>query len=182
MERPEAVVTLAGRARRAYEMARLRSALVRTWPVPVAAWLAIRLGATPSHVMALAAPLAIAAIVMMWKGGSIGRAVGPGFAAGIAPLVLPGLMMDCATACSANCATWCSTSCVVGGIVAGSLVGLRAARVRGGGVAFGLSAAAVAAATGAMGCFVGGAVGVLGMLAGLAIGAVPVFTLVPRRS
>ena len=67
-------------------------------------------------------------------------------------------------------------------MIAGALVGFRAARAGEGGLRFGLAAVAVAATTGAMGCFVGGALGVAGMLAGLAIGAVPVFALVPRRA
>ena len=112
----------------------------------------------------------------------MGRGVAPGLAAGPVPLILPGLAMDCDTACSASCATWCAVSCVVGGIIAGALVGFRAARFSDGGWRFGLTAAAIAATTGAMGCFVGGAIGVVGMFAGLAVGVVPVFALVPRRT
>jgi hypothetical protein len=172
----------ARRARFVYEAARLRRALFRAWPVPVAAWLAVRLGATEPHVIALAVPLAIATIALVWKGGVAGRAVAPGLAAGTAPLILPGLAMDCAAACSASCATWCSVSCVGGGILAGAVVGFRAARFADGGWTFAAVAAAIAATTGAMGCFVGGALGVVGMLMGLAIGAIPVLVLVPRRS
>ena len=181
MERPDAVASLARRARYAYEIARLRRGILCAWPVPVAAWLATRLGASEGHAMALAVPLAAAAIGFVWKGGAVGRAVAPGLAAGIAPLILPGLAMDCAEACSASCATWCSISCVAGGTVAGGLVGFRAARFGDGWWRFGVAAAAIAAATGAMGCFVGGAIGVVGMLAGFALGVVPVFALVPRK-
>jgi hypothetical protein len=175
------LASLARRARFAYEAARLRSAIVRTWPVPVAALLAVRLGASDNHVLALAIPLAIAAIALVWKGGVTGRAVGPGLAAGIAPLILPGLAMDCALACSASCELWCRVSCVTGGVVAGGVVGFLAARLDDGGWRFGATAAAIAATTGAMGCFMGGATGVVGMLSGLALGAVPVFVLAPRR-
>jgi hypothetical protein len=170
------------RARSVYEAARWRRALLRAWPVPVAAWLAVRLGATETHVIALAVPLAIATIAWVWRGGSAGRAVAPGLAAGTAPLILPGLAMDCAAACSASCVTWCSVSCVAGGILAGAVVGFRAARFADGGWTFGAVAAAVAATTGAMGCFVGGMLGVMGMLMGFAIGAIPLLVLVPRRS
>jgi hypothetical protein len=182
MERLEGFDALARRARYAYETARLRSAILRAWPIPVAAWLAVRLGASQAHVLALAVPLLVAAIALAWKGGVEGRAVAPGLAAGIAPLILPGLVMDCATACSASCAVWCATSCVAGGIVAGNLVGFRAARAGDAGWRFGVAAAAIAATTGAMGCALGGVTGIVGMFAGLAIGAVPVFALVPRRS
>lgn len=169
------------RARFAYEAARLRRAIVRAWPVPVAALLAVRLGASNDHVLALAVPLAIAAIALVWKGGITGRAVAPGLAAGIAPLILPGLATDCALACSASCELWCRVSCVSGGVLAGGFVGFLAARLSDGGWRFGATAAAIAATTGAMGCFMGGATGVTGMLFGLAVGAVPVYALVPRR-
>jgi hypothetical protein len=181
MEHREASASLMKRARRVYEIARWQTAILQAWPVPVAAWLAMRLGATSHHVLALAIPLAAAAIAMVWQGGTLGRAVAPGLAAGIAPLILPGLAMDCAMACSASCVMWCTFSCFGGGLVAGGLVGFRAARYGAGWWRFGLAAAAVAAATGAMGCFVGGATGVVGMLAGVALGAAPVIALVPRR-
>ena len=181
MERPDGLAALAARARFAYEWGRLRRAIVRAWPIPVAALLAIRLGSTEAHVLALVVPLAGAAILFVWKGGVAGRAVAPGLAAGAAPLVLPGIAMDCAVACAASCQTWCTTSCVVAGILAGAFVGYRAARVGDGGVLFAAVAATIAATTGAMGCLVGGVLGVTGMLTGLAIGAFPVLVLIPRR-
>jgi hypothetical protein len=169
-------------ARFVYESARLRRAIVHAWPVPVAAWLAVRLGTSPSHVAMIVIGLAIAAIVLVWRGGITGRAVAPGLAAGLAPLVAPGIAMDCAVACSASCQVWCATSCVVAGILAGSLIGYRASRVGDGGWQFGATAVAIAAATGAMGCAMAGAMGVTGMLIGLAAGVLPVFALVPRRN
>jgi hypothetical protein len=147
----------------------------------LAAFLAVRLGSTWAHVVALAVPLAVVAILFVWKGGTAGRAVAPGLAAGTAPLVLPGLAMDCAVACVASCEIWCNVSCVGAGILAGAFVGYRAARVGDGGLLFAAAAATIAATTGAMGCLVGGVVGVMGMLTGLAIGAIPVLALVPRR-
>lgn len=181
MEPRDGLAALAERARFTYEAARLRRAIVRAWPIPVAALLAVRLGSTEADVLALAVPLALAAILFVWKGGVPGRAVAPGLAAGTAPLVLPGLAMDCAVACAASCETWCTSSCIVAGILAGAFVGYRAARVGDGGVLFAAVAATIAATTGAMGCLVGGMVGVMGMLTGLAIGALPVLALVPRR-
>jgi hypothetical protein len=176
----DGLAALAERARFAYEVGRLRRAIVRAWPIPLAALLAVRLGSTAAHVFALAVPLSVAAILLVWKGGVAGRAVAPGLAAGTAPLVLPGFAMDCAVACMASCQTWSTVSCVGAGVLAGAFVGYRAARVGDGGAAFTAVAAAIAATTGAMGCLVGGAVGVMGMLAGLAIGAIPVLALVPR--
>ncbi len=172
---------LARRARFAYEASRLRRAILRAWPIPVAAWLAVRLGATQLHALSLAIPLAIAAIALVWKGGAAGRAVAPGLAAGTAPLILPGLAMSCATACSASCVTWCAFSCVGAGILAGAVIGFRTARSAGGDWTFAVAAAAIAATTGAMGCFVGGISGVIGMVIGLAAGVIPVLVLVPRR-
>ena len=184
MARPEVLppVALRAKARRAYEAGRLRRGLVRALPIPLAAWLAMRLGSTPEHVLAVALPLAVAVVLLHWRGGPAGRAVVPGLSVGTAPLLLPGLAMDCAEACSASCALWCRVSCVGGGLLAGALVGLYASRLGSDRIPFALSAAVVATATGAMGCLVGGAVGVAGMLAGFALAAVPVMVLVPRRA
>jgi hypothetical protein len=185
MARPDAaalpLLVLKSRARRVYETARLQRAIVRAWPVPVAAFLGMRLGAENGHVLALASPLLLASIALVWVGRAYGRAVAPGLAAGIAPLVLPGLMMDCAEACAAPCQVWCQWSCMAGGILAGLVVGYRSARFEARSVSFSLVAAAIALTTGAIGCLLGGAPGVTGMLFGFALGAVPALVLVPKR-
>lgn len=182
MEHPDARALVLRRARFVYESARLRSAVVRAWPILLAAALAIRLGSSAERVITLAIVLAVAAIALMWRGRVPGRAVEPGMLAGVAPLVLPGIAMGCASACSASCATWCATSCVAGGLIAGGVIGTLAAKRSDGGWLFGLTAAAIAAATGAMGCSIAGATGVAGMLAGLGAGAVPLAVFSPRRS
>jgi hypothetical protein len=170
------------RARRAYEIGRAERGIVRTWPVPIAAFLATRLGAPEIQTAALAIALFVVCAGFSWKGGPLGRGVFPGLFAGIAPLILPGLAMDCATACSASCALWCSVSCVAGGMVAGAFVGVSAARFGQGRLRFLAAASGIAAMTGGMGCLLGGMIGVAGMILGFALGAAPALVLATRRA
>ena len=186
MARPDAAVLplpkLRRRARRTYEAARFRQAVLGAWPVPVAALLGLRLGGSSTHVLALAAPLLAACVALLWVGRDYGRGVWPGLTAGIAPLVLPGFMLDCSGGCSPAAQLWCQSSCIVGGVLAGSVVGRRAARLTTGSLRFGAVAAAIALLTGAMGCLLGGVVGVAGMVVGFALGAVPAVVLASSRS
>lgn len=186
MARPDSAALtlpqLRASARRVYETARLRRAVVASWPVPVAALLGMRLGCASDHVLALGTPLLLAAIALRWIGREYGRAVLPGLAAGVAPLVLPSLTLGCTDGCSPAAMLWCQWSCIAGGVLAGVAVGWRASRFDVGSVRFGLVAAGTALLTGAIGCLTGGALGVLGMLLGFALGAVPTLVLVPRRA
>jgi hypothetical protein len=182
MERREVPAGLAGRARAAYEGARLRAALVRVWPVPVLAAVALFLcGARPA-IGICAAALAVAVVGSRWRGGPLGRGVSPGLAAGAVPLLLPSLAIETATACSASCSLWCAWSCVVGGVLAGGVVGWRAAGFGEGRAGFLLSSAFVAGLTGAMGCFLAGAVGVSGMALGFLVAIAPIVLLAPQRA
>jgi hypothetical protein len=186
MARPDSAVLplplLRRRARRTYEVARLRRAFLGAWPVPLAALLGLRLGCSHAHVLALAAPLLLLSMALLWVGKEYGRGVWPGLGAGIAPLVLPGLTLDCAAGCSPGALHWCQVSCIAGGVLAGLAVGWRAARLEAGSLRFGVVAAGIALLTGAIGCLLGGAVGVVGMVLGFALGAVPALVLVPSRS
>ena len=185
MARPDAAIlampVLRARARRVYETARFRGAVLGAWPVPVAALLGLRLGCSHAHVLPLATPLLFASIALLWIGRDYGRGVLPGMLAGLAPLVLPGLTMSCTDGCSPEAMLWCRASCVTGGLLAGAIVGWRAAQFGHGSVRFAMVAAGVAMTTGAIGCLMGGAVGVAGMVLGFALGAVPALLLVPRR-
>ena len=178
---------VAARARGAYERGRLRDAIVAAWPVLLAILIALRLGHSIAWIAAIGTALLVAVVALRWRGREIGRGVGPGLMAGIAPLIIPALTVNTLNTCSAvscadNCALWCRLSCVGAGIVAGALVGFRAANVGPGWLRFLVSAIAVAAATGAMGCLLGGSVGVAGMLLGFAAGAIPVVALLPRTA
>jgi hypothetical protein len=169
------------RARRTYETARLRQAVLGAWPVPLAALLGLRLGCTDTHVLALGGPLLLGSIGLLWVGRDYARGVLPGLLAGVAPLVLPGLTMSCGDGCSPAAMLWCRSSCVAGGILAGLVVGWRCARFELGSVRFGVVAAGTALLTGAIGCLTGGAIGLAGMVVGFALGAVPALALVARR-
>lgn len=182
MERSDLHANLEQRARRVYETALLRRAIWRSWPVPVLAVLAARLGTSEIWVAVLAVTLLFATVGFLWRGGAYGHGVAPGLVAGGAPLVLPSLAYSCAVACSASCSLWCSIFCVAGGILAGALVGFRAVRFGEGWSRFLCSGAVIAAITGAMGCLLGGFIGVTGMAAGFVLGAAPTLLLVPRHA
>jgi hypothetical protein len=173
-------IALALRARRAYELGRLRQA-ARALPV-VAAMVGCALlgcGRVPTTI-ALGALLAAAVVALVWWGRAPGRAVRAGLSAGAAPLLVPLVLRPAGQLCVGGvCLPSCALVCVATGLAAGAVVALRAARLVEQRLAFFAAAAAVAALAGSLGCAVAGASGVLGMAAGLAATSLPSL-LVPR--
>jgi len=160
------------RARRAYELGRLRAALRVAPLVVAAAAAAIACGRPLSLTLALASALLLVCVAASYTGGAQGRAVMPGLMAGAAPFAMPLLLATVGGACfGPACLLLCLPACIVGGALAGAVIARIAARQMDDAWFVG-SALAVAALTGALGCTVAGAVGVLGMLAGtVAVGA-----------
>jgi len=162
------------RARRAYELGRLRSAAVRGLVVvPVAA---LMLWMHPgAQALALLGALAVAVVALLWRGQAYGRAATTGLLAGAVPLVAPTLVRSGGHCCIAGlCTTICMVACVGAGLCAGAVVAVRARNEEGGHGPFMVSAALVAGLTGALGCAIMGAAGILGMLAGLLVASIPV--------
>lgn len=184
--------TLAGRARRGYELGRLAAGVRATWPLLLLVPLSLAThGAARVHVTLLAAAGSlVAATLLGWRGGALARGAAAGFLAGLPPLVLPMIVMARLHAC-AQCELmgmgmagerWpeCLIACSAGGLLAGVIVGLRAAREPRSPDRFALAAALVAWLTGLLGCTLVGATGALGIFAGLALGAAPTLLVVRR--
>jgi hypothetical protein len=171
---------LASRARRAYELGRFSRAL-RVAPFVVAAALvAIACGRPVAMTCALGCALLPLAVGLLMRGGSAGRAVGPGLGAGWAALAMPLLLRTAGHACfGPSCMSLCLPACALGGALSGALIGVLARR-DGGGLSYVVAAAAIAGLSGAMGCSLGGAFGILGMAAGVVAGSAPVL-LTARR-
>ena len=162
------------RARRAYELGRLRWSLRLAPAVIAAAAVSIAAGRPAGMSCAFGAVLLPLAVALAYAGGSAGRAVVPGLKSGAAALAMPLLVGTLGHACfGPACMLLCVPACVVGGAVAGALIARLAAREERE-PGFVLAALAVAGLTGAMGCTMAGLAGVGGMLAGVVLGGAPV--------
>ena len=165
---------LAARARRAYELGRLRWSL-RVAPAVVAAFAAaIACGRPLGLCAALGSAALLLAVGLAFAGGEAGAAVRPGLAAGGFALALPLAVRAVGHVCLSDvCMTLCLPSCVAGGAIAGGFLALRAVRDERGGV-FLAAAVAVAGLLGALGCTLAGLSGVAGMVAGVLVAGTPV--------
>ncbi|HJZ89046.1 MAG TPA: hypothetical protein VKN99_27935 [Polyangia bacterium] len=170
--------TLMAAARRAYEWGRLRAALRAAWlVVPM---VAISVAWARHPVASLAAGVALLGLVVVlgWRGGAAGRAVGPGLVAGLAPLTLPLAVRTTGHLCSSTlCMQLCLPACVVGGLISGALLARAAARLERGRPGFMVAAGAIAALAGSLGCALLGLSGVAGMAAGLMVASTPAWLL-----
>lgn len=172
-------LALLARARRAYELGRVRAALRIAPLVFAAAAAALACGRPPFSTCALAGLLLTLALGLSIAGGAGGHAVMPGLVAGTVALACPVLLHTVGHAClGPSCMTLGIPACIAGGAGAGALIALRAAGEESSG-RFLLSAVAVAGLMGALGCSLAGAAGVLGMLAGIVAAGAPV--LLARR-
>jgi hypothetical protein len=159
------------RARRAYELGRLRRALAGAWPAaPLTAVGLAGCGAATIPTLLAGLLLAATLTACAQRGGGLARARVPGLLAGLVPLTLTLAAPTLALALGDGCASTCrllTGICVAGGLVAGALLALVA---RGGAL---VAALAVAGLTGALGCGVLGLAGLAGVGGGLAVGAAP---------
>jgi hypothetical protein len=161
------------RARRAYELGRLRRGLEHAlWVVPLAglSWLG---GTTPLHALGLAAVLAALVVAFVQRGEVFGRAASHGLMLGGVAAFLPVAARAIEPCCvTTSCGAWCLPACVVGGALAGALLGWRGALETGRRLPYIASAAVVACAAGGFGCCnLVGLGGILGISFGLLVGA-----------
>ena len=77
------------RARRAYEIGRVRAALRVTWYIAPLVLVSLMGCGTPWGTLASGSLLTAAAVGMRWRGGVYGRSVLPGIAAGLAAFWAP---------------------------------------------------------------------------------------------
>lgn len=166
------LTALERRARRGYELRRVRQALVGMAPLAFIVPLAACLSQHPSSAWAFGLATFAVGGVMLWFGRDPQKAVLPGLALGLVPLLLA-LCANRMHYCGPNgCASLCVPACTLGGLLAGLGVA-RIGHQRHAGVRYWLSASTVAMLTGAMGCSCVGYAGIVGLAAGFGVGVVP---------
>ncbi|MDC0745452.1 hypothetical protein [Polyangium mundeleinium] len=166
---------LAARARRAYELGRLRStAKILVYLAPAVALALLGGSAGIAWTVGVGAALGMSAVGLLWRGGALGRAVRPGLMAGAIPLLAPLVLRATGHCCMAGaCSPLCLPVCTSAGLAAGIVVGLRAVGESEGRRGFTLSASVIAALMGALGCMGMGLGAVGGMAVALALGSAP---------
>jgi hypothetical protein len=173
----EAPAGLAAAALRAYELGRLRSALVRGTAAAALAAPGLLLCGQRGWAGACVAAFGLVVAAGRMRGGAWEAGSRSGAIAGIVPCLLPAAvrLYDPALCMFLmNRGPWI---CAAGGAVAGVVLGLRGIAVRG--LPFWGSALAALAFAGAIGCFPAGALGFAGLALGVVAGGAPV--LVTRR-
>lgn len=172
MERFDPAV-VARRARRAYELGRLKYALRATGPF------ALALIVAAAHVgTRAAAGLAVLAVSVLvagrFMGGAVGRGVQTGAMAGLValfcPLIVTALGHYCAGCGPTTPIPLCLAACTLGGALAALLGGRRITDLRSIEAATALTTTAL---VGAVGCAVAGGFGLVGLGVGMIIGGVP---------
>jgi hypothetical protein len=171
---PEAA--LSARARRAYEVGRLRTALpaIAFAAVPMVG-LSIALCDRPLASAGCGLALAAVLLAAAWRGQPFARGARAGLVAGLGPLLLP--MATCFHLCAGGVCLLVPAACIVAALVGGAALGLHArhhipASSDAGGYL--VTALAVAGLVGSLGCVIAGMSGIVGMVVGLTLGTVPV--------
>lgn len=166
------VTALMRRARRGYELGRVRRALLGVAPLLLIVPLAACSTARPASTLLFGAATFAIGALLLWYGRDPQKAVLPGVAAGLVPLVMA-LCANRMHYCGPDgCTSLCVPACTLGGVLAG-LVVARVGHVRRARVWYWLSASGLALLTGAMGCSCIGYSGIFGLGAGFALGLVP---------
>ncbi len=110
------------RVRWAYELGRLRRALLGVAPVLVIVAVAACVAHRPISTLWFGLATVFVGAAMLWYGRDPQKAVLPGIAAGLVPLVFA-LCANHMHACGADgCSSLCVPACVLGGVVAGLAV------------------------------------------------------------
>lgn len=175
MDSPE---QLARRARRSYELGRLRLAITAMLPLVPLLALLYAWGHRPT-VLVLGLPLLAVCIGLWVYGKGLQHAVRPGLLGGALPIAAAVVSTQCSGG-SASCAHWCFISCASAGVVVGAW--LSVAIFRRYPARVGIAAVAIAALTSALGCMPIGLGTLLGAIAGLVAGLAPGLLVRPAES
>jgi hypothetical protein len=162
------------RARRVYELGRLRYALARAWPaVPLTA-LSSWLCHEPWFSTIVGAGLLVLAAGLTWYGRIAGRAASAGLKTGVVAFAIPVLAFQSYFA--PYCSTLSGMLIINGatGVVVGVLLSIQSARLQTQRDLFLALASAVAALCGLLGCVLFGPPGLAGMAAGIFLSTAPV--------
>jgi hypothetical protein len=163
---PIALGRLAGRAARAYELGRLRSALVRALGATALTGLAFAACTFTAAAAACMLLLGLLVTASLWRGGAWARGARLGFAAGLMPCFVPAVLSI--DACRLPGLSL-PAICLLAGLAAGTIVGWRGSR-RPAGLPFWLAAGGVVVTVGAIGCLTAGLAGLGGLALGVAAG------------
>lgn len=117
------LVSLREHARSAYERARVRRALVGASPVVLVAGIAAVFSTRLLLTCGLGLTVAVAGVVLLWRGGGLERVVLPGVLAGLVPLTASLCATRYGHACFGGaCMQVCLASSALGGVGAGLLL------------------------------------------------------------
>ncbi|HET7541636.1 MAG TPA: hypothetical protein VFK05_17300 [Polyangiaceae bacterium] len=162
------------RARRKYEWARVRRALLGFTPALLVIAFAALVNKHHVSACVFGSALFVAGAALLWYGHDIRRAVLPGLAMGLLPLSFALCVNHIGHACMGDhCLTLCVPACALGGIGAGvgvSIIGMRWKQ----GWPFWAGATVLTLLTGAMGCSCVGYGGIAGLALGFSLGLLPV--------
>jgi len=166
--------SLKQRARRLYEVGRLRAALGWSIPALILAALVALIVRQMSIPLAIGVALYAASVGLLWWGRAPGRGVLPGLVFGLVPLSAAVIANFYGHTCvGADCMRICTLTCVGGGLVAGLLIARLAMRSPNP-IALFLSAASVALLTGVVGGACMGVYPVIGMAIAIGVAFLPV--------
>jgi hypothetical protein len=161
------------RARRKYEWARARRAIVGFAPALAVVIIAALANKHPMSALTFGAAMFVVGVGLLWYGREVRRAVLPGLAVGLLPLALALCANHVGHACMGDhCLTLCVPACALGGLGAGfgiSIIGVRWKQ----GWPFWAGCTVLTLLTGAMGCSCVGYGGVAGLVLGYGIGVLP---------
>jgi hypothetical protein len=158
------------RARRKYELARARRAVLGFAPALVIVALAALANKHPLSAVSFGAAMFVVGVGLLWYGREMRRAVLPGLAMGLFPLALALCANHLGHACMGDhCMMLCMPACALGGLGAGvgvSVFGMRWKQSW----PFWAGTTVLTLLTGAMGCSCVGYGGVAGLAAGYGVG------------
>jgi hypothetical protein len=170
------------RARRKYEWARARQAILGFAPSLVIVMIAAVANERPMSAVTFGTAMFVVGAALLWYGREIRRAVLPGLAMGLLPLALALCAKHMGHACmGGECMTLCLPACTLGGVLAGAGVSLIGLRWKQGG-SFWVGATLLTFLTGAMGCSCVGYAGVAGLALGYAVASIPLLLRKARRT
>lgn len=162
------------RARRKYEWARVRRALLGFAPALLVVVIAALANKHPASAVVFGCALFVVGAGLLWYGHDVRRAVLPGLAMGLLPLSFALCANHFGHACMGDhCLTLCVPACALGGIGAGvgvSVIGLRWKQSW----PFWVGTTVLTLLTGAMGCSCVGYGGIAGLALGYSLGLLPV--------
>ena len=163
---------LAVRARRAYELGRLRAKLpAALFAVPPAV-VALDICGRPWLTVPLAGLLAVALVAAHWRGEAAARGATAGLMAGALAFAVP-ILVNGMGLCQQLPSLAFVLVCGGGGLASGGVLAARALRHDGPRALFLISGGLIAGLTGGLGCALAGLGGLAGVAAGVCLGLAP---------